>query len=309
MHKMKFILNTLAFFAFSLALASAARALPQTYVAMSGNDANPCSFASPCRTFKEALSKADAGGEIIALETGIYGVVSITKAISIIAPPGVHAAIAPQANVIAVSVQAGAQDVVVLRNLSISGIGVNRGVDFKSGAELHVENCVIKGFNIGLFLGAPSLSYVKDTTIRNVGDGIRVSTASGEAKAFIEHCRFEGYSEGVAAINNAHVVIRDSTLLGRSRDFNVTLGGIVAAPTSGPLTTIVVENCLVSNNHFGILALPNGAGATIDVSQTMISENGVGLYNFGPGQITSFGNNRLARNGFDGSFSFLTPLQ
>ena len=98
-------------------------------------------------------------------------------------------------------------------------------------------------------------------------------------------------------------------LLGRSRDINVTLGGIVASPTSGPLTTIVVENCLVSNNHFGILALPSGSGATIDVSQTMISENGVGLYNFGPSSITSFGNNRFARNGVDGSFSLLTPLQ
>src|ERR1044072_10009751 len=77
----------------------------------------------------------------------------------------------------------------------------------------------------------------------------------------------------------------------------VPRGGIVASPTSGPLTTIVVENCLVSNNHFGILALPSGSGATIDVSQTMISENGVGLYNFGPSSITSFGNNRFARNG------------
>lgn len=309
MNKIKFAINTLAFFAFSLVLAAVAQALPQTYVAMSGNDANPCSFAAPCRTFKEALTKADAGGEVIAQETGIYGVLNITKAISIIAPPGVHAEIAPQANVTAVTIQAGPQDVVLLRNLYLSGTGVNRAVDFKAGAELHVETCVVKGFNVGLFLGAPGLCYIKDTTIRNVRSGIRVTAPSGEARAFIEHCRLEGYFEGVAAVNNANVVIRDSTLIGLSRDINITIGGILAVPTSGPISTIVVENCLVSNNHFGLLALPSGSGATIDVSQTMISENGIGLYSFGPAQITSFGNNRFARNGFDGSFGLLNPLQ
>jgi hypothetical protein len=310
LNKTKFALNTLAFFAFSLMLASAAHALPQTYVSMSGNDANPCSFASPCRTFKEGLTKADAGGEVIALETGSYGVLNITKAISIIAPPGVHAEIAPAtANVNAVVIQAAATDVLVLRNLYISGLGASKGIEFKSGAELHVENCVVKGFNFGLNANTPSLLYVKDSTFRNVKNGIRVSAPSGEVKAFIEHCRLEGYNTGVAAIDNSRVTIRDTTLFGLSRDYDVTFGGIVATPNNGHTATIVVENCQVSNNHFGILALVSSGAALVDVSQTTVTENGVGLYSFGTSQITSFGNNRVSRNGTDGSFGLLNALQ
>ncbi|MGB7925154.1 MAG: right-handed parallel beta-helix repeat-containing protein [Pyrinomonadaceae bacterium] len=310
MNKIKLALNTLAFFAFSLALASAAHALPQTYVSMSGNDSNPCSYASPCRTFKEGLAKADAGGEVIALETGSYGVLNITKAISIIAPPGVHAEIAPAtANVNAVVIQAAALDVVVLRNLYISGLNASKGIEFKSGAALHVENCLVKGFNFGLNVNTPSLLYVKDTTIRNVRDGIRVTTPSGEVKAFIEHCRLEGYKTGVSAVDNSHVTIRDSTLLGLSRDYDVTFAGIAAIPNNGHTASVVVENCQVSNNHFGILALVSAGAALVDVSQTTISENGVGLYSFGASQITSFGNNRVNKNGTNGSFDLITELQ
>lgn len=310
LNKIKLAFNTLAVFAFSLMVASAAQALPQTYVKMSGNDSNPCSFDSPCRTFKEGMTKADAGGEVIALETGSYGVVNITKAISIIAPPGVHAEIAPPAaNLNAVVIQAGAQDVVVLRNLYVSGLGASKGIEFKSGAELHVESCVVKGFNFGLNAITPSLIYVKDSTFRNVRNGIRVSAPSGEVKAFIEHCRLEGYNTGVAAIDNSHVTIRDSTLLGLSRDYDVTFAGIAAIPNNGHTATVIVENCQVSNNHFGILALVSAGAALVDVSQTTIIENGVGLYSFGTSQITSFGNNRVARNGSDGSFSLITALQ
>ena len=311
LNKIEFALNTLAFFAFALALAGAAHALPRTYVSMSGNDANTCAYASPCRTFKEALTKTDAGGEVIALETGSYGILNINKAVSIIAPQGVHAEIAAPANFNAIVIQAAAQDVVVLRNIYLSGMGVNKGVEFKSGAELHVENCVITGFNVGLNFNSPSLLYVKDTTVRKVAEGIRVNAASGEVKAFIEHCRFEGYKIGVSAVDRARVTIRDSTLIGLSREYDVTLGGIIAIPNPGSgTTTVVVENCQVSNNHFGLLALGTGSSAIIDVSQTMISENGVGAYALCcANQINSFGNNRFARNGTNGAFTGLTELQ
>ena len=44
------------------------------------------------------------------------------------------------------------------------------------------------------------------------------------------------------------------------------------------------------------------------VSETTIEENGTGVFtNFG-GTIASFGNNRLAGNGANGSFSSTIPL-
>src|ERR1700757_431036 len=61
--------------------------------AQAGDDANPCTVASPCRTFGKALSSVAAGGEIIALDSGGYGPVTITQAVSITVPMGIYAGI------------------------------------------------------------------------------------------------------------------------------------------------------------------------------------------------------------------------
>ena len=45
-------------------LASApAHARARTFVASYGNDANPCTFGSPCKTFQVAVNTVDAGGD------------------------------------------------------------------------------------------------------------------------------------------------------------------------------------------------------------------------------------------------------
>src|SRR5215471_2586593 len=63
----------------SLAQAQPAR----VFVAAQGNDANPCTFALPCRTFQRAHNAVAAGGEIDVLDPAGYGAVTITKSISI----------------------------------------------------------------------------------------------------------------------------------------------------------------------------------------------------------------------------------
>lgn len=52
------------------------------YVSGSGNDSNACDTVSaPCRTFQAAHGKANAGGEIVVLDSASYGPVTITKSI------------------------------------------------------------------------------------------------------------------------------------------------------------------------------------------------------------------------------------
>src|SRR5689334_7243034 len=64
-------------------------ALPATaqndtsWVSRSGSDANTCTLASPCRTFQGAYSKTNANGTIKALDAGEYGLISVTKSITI----------------------------------------------------------------------------------------------------------------------------------------------------------------------------------------------------------------------------------
>src|SRR2546427_4527469 len=59
--------------------------LARTFVsAATGNDANDCNRLTPCRTFQGAHDKTFDQGEIIVLDPGGYGAVTITKSISIV---------------------------------------------------------------------------------------------------------------------------------------------------------------------------------------------------------------------------------
>src|SRR6266571_3304227 len=64
-------------------------------VSLTGNDAASCTVPDPCRTFDVAISKTNAGGEVIVLSSAGYGPFTVTKSVSIISPPAYHAAIAP----------------------------------------------------------------------------------------------------------------------------------------------------------------------------------------------------------------------
>jgi hypothetical protein len=318
MNKIKFAINALAFLVFPLVLASVTHAIPRTYVTMTGNDNNTCAFNAPCRTFNEAVTKTDSAGEVIALETGSYGFVTINKPVSIIGAPGVHAEIAPPGATAGVTIQfpAAVSGNVVLRNLYLAGMpNVSKGIDVKvmAGA-VHVENCVINGFDKGInFVPAPALLYVKDTTVRNAKHGIYlVPTAADTSKvlrAFIEHSRFENYYQGVVAAGRYTIMtVRDSIFTGRSKDPAITYGGIIASPTSIGTTHIMVENCLLSNNYIAVGTNTDGV-AFISISQNVIYHNQTGVSTCCLSKMITFGNNRFEDNNDDGSFNLSTLLK
>src|SRR5450631_2155813 len=93
----------------------------RTWVSGVGDDANPCSRTAPCKTFAGAISKTAAGGEIDVLDPGGFGAVTITKAISIEAEGVIAGVVVSGTNGIVVA--AGANDSVVLRGLTIEGLG------------------------------------------------------------------------------------------------------------------------------------------------------------------------------------------
>src|SRR5712692_6775632 len=94
----------------------------RTWVSGVGDDVNPCSRTAPCKTFAGAISKTAAGGEIDALDPAGFGAVTITKSITLDGGGGqVASVLASAQNGIVIS--AGANDQVVVRNLSLNGIG------------------------------------------------------------------------------------------------------------------------------------------------------------------------------------------
>src|ERR1700751_4382182 len=102
-----------------LASAPAHAQASRTWVSGVGDDANPCSRTAPCKTFAGAISKTAAGGEISVLDPGGYGAVTITKSITINGD-GTLAGILNSLTT-GVIINAGANDVIVLRNISING--------------------------------------------------------------------------------------------------------------------------------------------------------------------------------------------
>src|SRR5271170_5602077 len=121
----------------------------RTWVSGVGDDANPCSRTAPCKTFAGAISKTSAGGEIDALDPGGFGAVTITKAITLDGGGGQVASILVSGTN-AINVNAGASDVVILRNLRINGIlnsgspGLT-GVAVNSAGKVVIEKCDIFG--------------------------------------------------------------------------------------------------------------------------------------------------------------------
>src|SRR6059036_2457568 len=120
----------------------------RTWVSGVGNDANPCSRTAPCKTFAGAISKTAAGGEIDALDPGGFGAVTITKGMTIDGGPNAGGILS--SGVQGVIINAGSNDVVTLRNLSVTGAGTTlgtNGVRIIGGRSVLIENCRIYDYS------------------------------------------------------------------------------------------------------------------------------------------------------------------
>ena len=307
MKQKTFVLIATLFVTLLWATQAQAQAL-RTFVATAGSDANDCTFGTPCRTFAGAVPNTAPGGEITALDSGSYGVVTIDKALTLQAAPGAHVALGDGTATVAVMINAGPSDVIVLRNLHISRSGTaQRGIEFNSGGPggaLFIESCVVTGFPAAgiRFIaddgcsdnGCPEL-FVKNTIARNNSKGIQFSGGV----ATLDRCRFEDNSTGVYVSSQSRVTIRDCVVAG-----NLSYGLL-----SEVLADTALENCAVTRNGTGIKASSGGFFVgRFYVSNTLISANTTGLLPNG-GRIISFGNNRLTANNTNGAFTSTIPQQ
>lgn len=244
-----------------LAVSFTACALPQrTFVASDGSDGNPCSITLPCRSFGTAVAAVTTGGEVLVLDSAGYGAVTITKSVSIIAPPGVYAGIsAATADGVIVD---GASIDVVLRGLTVNGIGATNGITFQQGKSLHVENCVVSGFASGTGINVTADNakmHVVDTIVRNGQNGILFAGANVVAN--VSRTRIEQIAiEGLEMTNSADVSIEDSVITGAT--YNVDLFPII----SGAIVNVTIARTLVSGGQYGVFAEPNVVSSNAKVT-------------------------------------------
>jgi hypothetical protein len=278
--------------------------LQRAFVSGLGNDGNPCTRTAPCRTFAQAISQTNAGGEVVVLDSAGYGPATITQAVSITAPLGVHAGISVFSG-IGITINAGPSDVVILRGLTITSQDTSggSGILFASGFKLHVESCIVDGFVFGsvdtsgiAFLGAGNLE-VKDSILRRNIQGILVKPSSGTASAAVDRVRLENnHGAGLFVQAGSTVTVSNSLSSGN-------VGGFVASSdTSGAMAELNIESCVASNNTTGVATETSSMGvARIRLSNSTVTNNSfVGILNdLSPAVFLSRGNNTVEGNGTD----------
>jgi hypothetical protein len=281
----------------------------RTWVSGVGDDANPCSRTAPCKTFAGAISKTAAGGEIDALDPGGFGAVTITKSITIDGGGGQVASVLV-AGTNGISVVAGAADIVTLRNLDIQGLvktgtgGIN-GINFSSGAALHIERCAIIGFtgngiNIVPGGGASAQVFVDDTTSQdNTQNGLNVVGTGGTVHVNVTNSHFSNNLNGIFSSDDSNTAVTGGDANGNVQAGYIGIGNLGAAKLS-------IVNSMAANNSTGVTAGGGAQAASVRVANVAVFSNPSGGFSIGSnGTISSFGNNYNAGSG--GPSSTIAP--
>lgn len=305
MKRLSQALTPLVVLALIIIASSAAHAqATRTWVSGVGDDANPCSRTAPCKTFAGAISKTAIGGEIDVIDPGAYGAVTVTKSMTIDGGYMFAGILASTGSAIVVNItQPLANDPerrVTLRRLTISGTGSPaagvgastglRGVNFIAGQYLAVENCLIHNFTQeGILVGLAAtgaLLSVKDTNIDNCPTGISLTTSTGYVGAMIDNTRIERGANGIIVRDRAYINVRNSTI-----QTNTSAGISVQAPSNA--AGLNIENTYLVADNVGIAA--GGPGTVVDLSNVSILNNATGITS-GGATINSHQNNRIANN-------------
>jgi hypothetical protein len=298
----------IAAFALGLALASTLSTAPaqaqatRTFVSPTGSDASAtCSLAAPCRTFLAAYALTNAGGEIAVLGTAGYGTLTISKAISIVNGGGFEAGIAVPSGGTGITINAGPNDAVSLRGLTIEGAGLGSvGIQFNTGKSLTIQNSVAQHFTstgISFFPNQSTSSQliVKDTFVANNGnDGILVFPfiGAGAVTAVFNHVETDNNGIGISLETGTGgtvtAIASDCVSTGNSTD-----GFIATSGAGGVSVNLMLVGSVAANNGTGIEAF--GIGAVIRVGLTTVTGNGNGWMNT-VGVLQSYGDNKINGN-------------
>ncbi|HTD23728.1 MAG TPA: right-handed parallel beta-helix repeat-containing protein [Terriglobales bacterium] len=283
-------LFTIVLLATALTSAQASR----TWVSGVGDDAFPCSRTAPCKTFAGAISKTAVGGEIDALDPGGFGAVTITKAITIDGGGGQVASVLVSGGINGIVVQAGANDIVTIRNIRINGVDQNpqvggglNGIRWTSGKALHIENCVIFGFtNNGIDIAKSDggKAFILDTIVQdNTQNGVQATDTVNTVSVVVDNSRFE---------NNGHdgMFAADFSNFSVSRsDASGNVNGFAAQAAGGNAVISLANSTAGLNSNVGLFA---GTAATVRIEGVSLFDNaGAGMSTAGGGAIVTFLNN------------------
>jgi hypothetical protein len=292
--------------------------VPRAFVSTTGSDTNPCSAAQPCRSFNQALTAVQPGGEIVVQDSGGYSTgFTITKSVTIDGG-GVDASVISLDGTDLCTINAGPADTVVLRGISFHGarFGLSAAINATHVGSLYVDHCSISEFTgDGVRMPNGGNLFITGTDVRACTSfGVVMSSGSSPANLVAHDSRFtECFFGGVSLSAGA------AAATGSLTDCTVSVSNdtaIEAACSGTGNADMTLTNCRAIGNGIGIAAVSSSTGrATIDIANCTVTQNTSGIFTASTGGGTasvigtSPGTNRIARNGSGNSVSVSETLQ
>jgi hypothetical protein len=269
----------------------------ESYVAFTGNDANPCTHGSPCQSFFAALAKTGAGGSISCIDAPLTVIpafpITIRASVTIDCTGAAYSFVAGGCcNAFTINLpQSDTLQTVRLRGFTINGIGSGgRGIEIDAASIVILEDMkIIQESQQGVadIRTSPGELRITNTAIsRNAAAGVGVAGAVGNV-AILDNVTLDGNQYGVAAANGNNVTVSRSILSRNS----------VAGVEGDNGAQIVVDRSTISQNAVGVVS-----NSSVRISNNNIAFNGTAISGF----AGTFGNNRFSGNGSFGTN--LTPL-
>jgi hypothetical protein len=260
----------LSFLCCSTAFAQFAR----TAVSVNGSDLNTCTTISPCRSFSHAITQTNAGGEMIALDSGGYGPFTIDRPIAVQAAPGVYAGVTAASGA-GITVTPGAFSLaVMIRGLFVNGTGGTIGIDISNAFDVFIDKCTVQNFGTGISLTSIGIYTIKETIVRGggSGNGVVIGNALGTPEVTIDNCRLIDNNLGLIINDRASVVMFGSVVAQNG-------SGNVSVNSANPAYLTISDSLIHGYNKNGEAVRAQQGGANVTVTRSTIADCSTGFMN------------------------------
>jgi hypothetical protein len=278
--------------------------VPRAFVSVNGSDLNPCSAVQPCRSFNQALTVVEAGGEIVVQDSGGYSTgFTINQSVTIDAA-GFNASVISTSATDLCAINTTGR--VVLRGISFHGASVGaNAINVTQAGSLYVEHCSIAEFtNNGVNMPSGGNLFLTGTDVRACGTGIVVASNGTTPANLVAHdSRFaECVSEGVLVESPGN----SKPAKGWLKDCTASLcggAGFKALAGSGFQALMILTNCHSAGNGAGVSSVGGVQQSIIHIINCVIAANSAGIATSGSGIVlgTSPGTSAIAENNPDGN--------
>lgn len=289
----------------TMALATGpAMAGSRSAVSIAGSDTGTCPVTAPCRTLAYAVTQTSLNGEILVKDSGGFGPVTITQAVTINAPPGIIGFIsAPSGD--AVTVNAGATDLVIITGLYLDGLGTGtNGVTVNTVGAFSIGGSTITGFTgnpinyVNTSANSQHLTISNSSIYSNTGS-VLIKPVVGGTNALFSSIRGLALSssgmvfDNTSAPNTKIGALFDNSILRYNGGTAITA---ISAGSSCPGPSCIFVNVYIDkselfNLNTGLVA--TGAGAFILMNESS-AVNISTLVGTSTGAVSSIGNNMVS---------------